>query len=216
MTIIFWNTQQKQLAEVSATLMREHNAEFLITAENSIPTPLMEQALNLGASRLSPRVSELASSSDAKHKCVSSALYHRNMFEFSSCPHGRYRMWEIRAPLKPPVLVIAVHLADSRNNTEQDQQQLIIATIIPAIIRAEQTVGHQNTIVIGDFNIDPYSESMVGAFGFHAVSTRSVAKRGQRTVHSEERGFFYNPMWRDSGMPPLVCLGLSSTTKAKL
>jgi hypothetical protein len=50
-------------------------------------------------------------------------------------------------------------------------------------------------LVIGDFNMNPFEDGLVGAVTFHATSTRMVAARGSRVVDKKKRAFFYNPMW---------------------
>jgi hypothetical protein len=63
------------------------------------------------------------------------------------------------------------------------------------IARLEKQIGHSRTIVIGDFNMNPFEAGLVSSEGFHATMARSIAGRKSRTVLGEVRHFFYNPMW---------------------
>jgi hypothetical protein len=63
----------------------------------------------------------------------------------------------------------------------------------------EQRVGHRRTVVVGDFNMNPFENGMVAAGALHAVSSRRVASRVTRTVQKREYQFFYNPMWGHFG-----------------
>lgn len=51
------------------------------------------------------------------------------------------------------------------------------------------------TIVVGDFNLHPFSSGIIGCHGFQAVYDIRAAKKGSRIVEDEERRFYYNPMW---------------------
>jgi endonuclease/exonuclease/phosphatase family metal-dependent hydrolase len=63
------------------------------------------------------------------------------------------------------------------------------------ITDAEKAIGHSRTVVIGDFNMNPFESGVVGSEGFHAIMARAIAAQETRTVLGEDRHFFYNPMW---------------------
>jgi hypothetical protein len=64
------------------------------------------------------------------------------------------------------------------------------------MIRAEeQKVGHDRTVLIGDFNLNPFDDGLASANGLNAVMTKELASRGERTVQQARYPFFYNPMW---------------------
>jgi len=74
------------------------------------------------------------------------------------------------------------------------------------VLEAEKKAGHFRTVVIGDLNMNPFEDGMVGSEGLHAVMVRAIANRRDRIVAGERRPFFYNPMWSyfgdDSEGPP--------------
>ena len=59
----------------------------------------------------------------------------------------------------------------------------------------EQIIGHKRTILLGDLNVNPFENGVVGTGGLHAVLSRGVASKGSRTVQGVSHEFFYNPMW---------------------
>lgn len=63
------------------------------------------------------------------------------------------------------------------------------------IAKLEEEQGLDRTVVIGDFNVDPYFHGMADFESFHAVMDRRIAARGTRTFKGAKRRFFYNPMW---------------------
>jgi len=56
-----------------------------------------------------------------------------------------------------------------------------------------------NSIVVGDFNLQPFSDGIIGIHGFNAIMDANKAKKGSRTFGESNIRFFYNPMWRLMG-----------------
>jgi len=52
-----------------------------------------------------------------------------------------------------------------------------------------------NSIIIGDFNMNPYEPGMLGASALHSLSSRNIVKKQKRILHGKEYNMFYNPMW---------------------
>jgi hypothetical protein len=79
---------------------------------------------------------------------------------------------------------------------QSDDDQAIVAQRISSKIRLlERDLNISKTLVLGDFNMNPFEHGLVNSDGFHAVMDREIARRGARTVLHEEHPFFYNPMW---------------------
>ena len=111
---------------------------------------------------------------------------------------------EVRPPLGDPVLVCAIH-ASSRISRDLAELNVLIPRAAAAVFSAEAQVGHDRTVVCGDFNLSPYDEGLVSSESFHAVMSRATARRGQRVVYERPRKFFYNPMWRLLAEDDEVC-----------
>jgi hypothetical protein len=60
-------------------------------------------------------------------------------------------------------------------------------------------MGHKRTAIVGDFNANPFEPAIAAAHGLHALGTRQVRGRADRTVGGAAVDFFYNPMWRCFG-----------------
>lgn len=60
----------------------------------------------------------------------------------------------------------------------------------------EARLRHARTVVLGDFNLNPWEQGMISTGGLHAVAQREVALRRARTVSGRSYAMFYNPMWR--------------------
>jgi endonuclease/exonuclease/phosphatase family metal-dependent hydrolase len=64
----------------------------------------------------------------------------------------------------------------------------------------EQTiVSHNRTIVVGDFNMNPFDSGMVSAMAFNATNSMAISKRGSRELSKKKYHYFYNPTWNLHG-----------------
>lgn len=59
----------------------------------------------------------------------------------------------------------------------------------------EKKLNTNRTIVVGDFNLNPFSELMVSAYGFNAIMDKETSLMIHRTIYGEKFNYFYNPMW---------------------
>jgi hypothetical protein len=78
---------------------------------------------------------------------------------------------------------------------KENDQTLNAVRVADLIRKAEDQVGHMKTLVIGDFNMNPFEVGLVGSDCFHAVMDQNIAKKRSRTVQGQNRAYFYNPMW---------------------
>lgn len=101
----------------------------------------------------------------------------------------------------PDFTIVAVHLRSKLFQPPEDQA-LGVVSINADIEAIEDHVGHRRTLVIGDFNMDPFERGLVSFDCFHAVMSRSTAQQRSRKVEGRERPFFYNPMWNHFGDHP--------------
>lgn len=186
-TLAFWNIAGNVAPATVAAFAHESDADILVLAENGIPNETLVRALNLGVTRYyfpdpgpPGRVTIFTRFLPDPSTLVS---------DYGSVSVRHYRM-----PIGDSFLVVAVHLSSKLWKKAEDQS--LGATRIARYIRdAEERVGHQRTILIGDFNMNPFEAGVVGSEGIHGVMNRSVAAGASRVVAGEPCFFFYNPMW---------------------
>ena len=70
-------------------------------------------------------------------------------------------------------------------------REIHIDQIISDIQDVEQELQSENTIVVGDFNINPYDSSLVNAKYFHGIPIYEEAKRKSRVIAGKEFFMFY-------------------------
>jgi hypothetical protein len=96
---------------------------------------------------------------------------------------------------KPPGILLAIAHFISKNNSSPGEQAMLAVELAKEIIRVEDTIGHERTLLVGDLNMNPFEEGVTGAPALHAVMTRRLAERRERVVQGTAYRFFYNPMW---------------------
>lgn len=102
------------------------------------------------------------------------------------------------------IILCGVHLKSQIHSDHQGQREIRIEGIVNDIRKYEQYYNTSNTIIVGDFNINPYDSTCMDARYFHAIPVYEDAKRKTRKVAGREFFMFYNPMWNllgDFNMP---------------
>jgi hypothetical protein len=87
----------------------------------------------------------------------------------------------------------------SKLHWSDESQAFECTELARRISEQEEAAGHNRTILVGDFNMNPFEFGMVAASGLNSVVSRKVADLGVRTVQGREYRFFYNPMWNHLG-----------------
>jgi len=190
-TLLFWNIHKRKLSGSAAALARDVRADIVVLTEcaESIGTILKEFNSN-GSPFYEPDPG-----------------FPDRLIILSRYPSGAVvpvrdalgiSVRHYAPPIGSSFLLAAVHLPSKRYETEQGQSFLSVR-IARVIREAEEHVGHSRTLVIGDFNMNPFEPGMVGAEGLHAIMDRRIASQVVRTVRREDYPFFYNPMWGHFG-----------------
>jgi hypothetical protein len=190
-TLAFWNIAKNVSTDAIAAFAHENSVDILVLAENHHAETEIIRNLNTDTDEyyFPDIINEARLSIFTRYFWNSQCL-------ISSYPDVTIRHYEL--PLGLSILVVAVHLGSKLwKNTEA---QILNTTKIARYIQeAEVKVGHTRTVVIGDFNMNPFEAGVVGAGGFHAVMDRQIAAKGSRKVDGEEYNYFYNPMWSKFG-----------------
>ena len=67
------------------------------------------------------------------------------------------------------------------------------------ILNEEVFANHERTIIMGDFNMNPFADGIMSVMAFNAVVSREIARKRTRIVQGQEYKYFYNPMWHFFG-----------------
>lgn len=101
-------------------------------------------------------------------------------------------------------ILCCVHLQSKAYPDHDERRKITIDKIIHEIRTLETNLNTDNTIVVGDFNINPFDPACIGARYFHSLPIFESTQKKSRIVAEEEYYMFYNPMWNflgDSNKP---------------
>lgn len=106
----------------------------------------------------------------------------------------RYTIKEIMIPGVSRLLLCIAHLPSKLHANDVDQ--LHSASYFKQDIEmAEAEANHSNTIVFGDFNMNPFDDGMISAAAMNSLPCLSTARREKRIISGRSHSFFYNPSW---------------------
>ncbi|MDM5358803.1 hypothetical protein [Peribacillus sp. ACCC06369] len=187
LNFLFWNLRKKNLHSPLAHLCRETEANIIIVNEFE----------NLDISALLHQLGETYSEVVTEHSRIK--IFH-NLGNDVSRISGNTYYTAVRIKRENLNLNVAgVHLQGQSYTNEKGR--LALATRLrTAIADFESSEGHNNTVILGDFNMNPFESGMISAEGFHAIMCPITAVNNVvRQVYEEDRMFFYNPMWHVYG-----------------
>lgn len=190
-TFLFWNINQKPLENIIKALVDEHQVDVLILAECNISPAVMLQALNPEPPVQFHFTDSLCNKIVIYTRCAQNAF---KLVEETS----RLTIRQLRITSKLDILLAATHLP-SKQDWSDESQILLCAELIRLIEESEERVGHKRTVLVGDFNMNPFEAGVVAASGLHAVMTKDIAEKKNRTVQGKQYNYFYNPMWGHFG-----------------
>jgi endonuclease/exonuclease/phosphatase family metal-dependent hydrolase len=190
LTLLFWNLNGKSLFPLVRQLVREHGVDVLIVAESPWPATKLLERLNQGQSQ--------SFSLPRTHTPSSRIVAFARGPLLPVLAADRFAFYTLQVSGDWELLLGIVHLGSKLYRSAASQSQAATSFRL-AILRAENQVKHMRTVLVGDWNMNPFEDGMVSAVGLHAVMTRALAEEVNRTVEGEVYPFFYNPMWAHFG-----------------
>ena len=107
---------------------------------------------------------------------------------------NRYKIIKLETTYYKLIMAM-IHNVDRRNSDENERKEML--RIFNNDIReAETSHKTKNTIVLGDFNANPFEESLIASNAMHAIPYKDEVLTGHRTVNGVSYEKFYNPMWK--------------------
>ena len=131
-----------------------------------------------------------------RSNCRSISIYTRFSDASIQASHesDRITIRRLTLPARTGILLAGVHMP-SKLYWSEHSQAIECTNLRRLIQKEEQRSGHSRTVLVGDFNMNPFENGVAGAAGLHAVMTKQIASKKRRTVLGEQYPFFYNPMW---------------------
>lgn len=191
-TLLFWNINRKPLTALLRQLVDEHAPEVVALAECTIAVDVLLNAVKV-AGGPTYRISPDAAGGPAARLVLLTRLPHSSISALPGSDKCAIR--HLKPPLSADLLLVALHLISKLHTDGSEMEQAMLATRLrPLIGAAEQLVGHQRTVLMGDLNMDLTEPGVTSSETLHATTNRWLAERGLRKVYGEERPVFYNPL----------------------
>jgi hypothetical protein len=196
LSFLFWNINRKPLKRAISNLARRHSVDLVILAESDIPNEELVQEFNRG--RLSTQAEFESPDPDSfcERITIVPRFPHRSLITKAESSHYTFR--RIRLPNLPEFLLAEVHFP-SKLYPSSESQTTATVEFGRELRNVEQEIGHKRTLLVGDFNMNPFEPGLIAAEGLNAVMTRQIAFKSERTVRQSSYPFFYNPMWGHFG-----------------
>lgn len=198
-TFLFWNLKKRPLHKNIRRLVSVHEIDVLMFAEFSAEPVLLLKTLNR------KDTSEFCHASGI---CRKIEIFTRFSKKFISPVYENDRLTIRHLNLQDMTdILLAVGHFPSKTYQSDMSQAFECSELSREIRQAEHEIGYSRTVMVGDFNMNPFEDGIVSANGFNAVMTRDIAGRRFRTVQNRKYPFFYNPMWNffgdaSPGRPP--------------
>ncbi|VWC58572.1 hypothetical protein BCO18430_00603 [Burkholderia contaminans] len=190
MNVLFWNTKGLAITHYICQIVSENFVDTFFLAEyekNDVPQLLKELYLATG------RVFYNISMPGSTRLTLISAL---PVGHFQSrLDSDYYSLVSLKSIGMVELLLVGVHMPSKMHATEFDQVETA-RDLKGDIAREEIHLKHQNTVVVGDFNMNPFDKGMVTASALGAVScARTARDLRAREIKRKKYDRFYNPTW---------------------
>ena len=197
MRFLFWNANRAGALPSIGRLVEAQSVDTLILAECPVEEAAMLEHLN----GLPSQASGLAFWSSSPIVKTSLKIYTRAPKDRFGMIDGvpdtsHFLLRQITADDGNKYVLAAVHLISPMWASAETQRQGT-ADAAKEVRRAESIIEKdvRRSIVVGDFNLDPFDPGVANANRFHGVMSREEASQERRLVLGKPYEFYYNPMW---------------------
>lgn len=190
--LLFWNLKKNlRLLRLLGDVIRERDVDVIVTAENPLEPRRMAKSLSevagqkfvLHSGKINKRITVFASKSIKIGPPIAESKY-LVVYPFNVGPHE--------------VLLASIH-GISRLENELEGLNEEACNAAEFLRDTEVARKHRRTVLIGDFNLNPFDRGMATARGFYGVMSRADAARKIQRLNFREYPLFYNPMWSRLG-----------------
>lgn len=186
-TFLLWNINRQNRDLLVQSLVREHKVAILFLVEYS-PSKSRSDLSNL------LQQEGLVKRSTSERFGVFGRL-NDGMTLVSTINGDRVELWDWTPASGNVGRFALVHGLDRINN--DDGTRRVFFRRVASLITEREAGSHRRSMVVGDFNANPFESAILSADGLHAIGIRQVNSLTSRQVRWGETGedFFYNPMW---------------------
>jgi exonuclease III len=195
MKIGFWNIDKKSFIGDLVDFAYLKSLDIMVLAECTLSSKLLERELSNAHSKKRFRSIK---TTNPKFKILTTL--DTKFIKNHDRNFGGYS-WSINKFELPSITkfsLVSVHMP-SKIHWDDTSQSLEAVNLMNSIRDYELKNG-SNTILIGDFNMNPYEFGMTSSLGLHGLKDATLAKsQKKREIQGRFYDFFYNPMWNFLG-----------------
>lgn len=198
MVIAFWNINKKNLSDLLVELVKQEQVDILILAETDDKT-IVEFLTKNNKVNTNRQYNQVSSPND---KITVLTSYSLSVFTNKSSlyPSPRWNAFNVKIPSIIEFNLFPVHF-HSKVNWSESSLALECVNFSRDVQTVEKNTGCFDSILIGDFNMNPFEDGIVAANGIHAIQDLNYAhkKKNGRNIDGLKYDYFYNPMWNFFG-----------------
>lgn len=191
MNVLFWNVNKQPVNDYLLELIEEYDLDLIGLAEyKDDHSDLIRKTFDGGLDFYSipqigcERIKVFSKFKPGNVETLNETSYYTSF----SVPHKNLGK----------IIYTMVHLPSKIHANEEDL--FVEATILKRDIeKSEEKIECNDSIVVGDFNMNPFEKGMLAATALHAFPTKAEASHETRKVRHSTYSMFYNPMWKFIG-----------------
>lgn len=191
MKYLFWNTNRQDINEYIGKLAIKNRYDIIILAEYCDNVLSLLKNLEDNGIRMY-RIKTIG----CKRITLLSKMKPTNIIHCNETAYYTIKIVKVNSEERQ--IIGAVHMP-SKLHAEDEDRRIEIADMKTNIEKLENKFKTNNTILVGDFNANPFDGCMTKITGLHSVSSRDVACKLKREVKGRRYSMFYNPMWNKFG-----------------
>jgi hypothetical protein len=195
---LFWNVHKKELRDLIGILLKEHDVDIALLAE------CPGKSLDAREAYIHSLRDYLDSTFDLNYTVKTERTSYVKFlvkavsdlgFQDELVTKDRLSALPIRLPSDINILLIGTHLESKVGKSDGTQSRLAVQTR-KSIEEIEKAHDIENTILVGDLNMNPFDSGIIAATALNAVMSRQVAANSTRKFSRNVYKYFYNPMWK--------------------
>lgn len=193
--ILYWNVKNRDLDDRLCEAVIHYNADIVVLIENDEIVKRKRKPQN--------------------NRTLAKLQTVNNQFRFPHTDSTRLQLFTTRKDLNevyqtPRISIRKLKIGRAVLNfgilhffdkyTHDDARQIIhSAFLVQGVARHEKSSKNKKTVLVGDFNLNPFDPAMNLTETFNAVASVDCARRPPAKLKGEKYDYFYNPMWNKFG-----------------
>lgn len=191
--LLFWNTNRKALHNEIYELVEEYELNLIILVEND---ESLEQV------KLLEKLHDFGNYKGGNRLIFKKAViyYDEPIIDVTEVHgHRRYGIYKINIIGNNSILLCIVHFPSKINWGHPEDHTGLCTELRLSLERIEKVHNINKSIIVGDFNMNPFETGLISASGLNNMNVRSIALNKSKKIFGQEYKPFYNPMWNFFG-----------------